>query len=87
MCRSVFEWEKEEPELSVSERRRREARRRIGADDRALKARGVSIQLRGLGQRCKLGKGSQCSYIGGLRERCELPHAAGPDGARPPNDI
>ena len=43
---AVFAWKKEEPERSVSERRRREARRRRRrGEDRAPKARGVSMQL------------------------------------------
>jgi len=49
---------KEEPERSVSERRRREARRSIGAEDRGPKGRRVSMQLGGLGSAVSSSSGS-----------------------------
>ena len=51
MLYTVFKWEKEDPERSVSERRRREARRRRGSSAEGAMSFNAA---RGLGERCKL---------------------------------
>ena len=54
---AVFEWVKEEPECSVSERRRREARRRRRLGSSAKSARGFNAARESV-ERCKLPSGS-----------------------------
>ena len=55
---SVFEWEIKKNRNALDANAEGVRRGAVGAQDRLPKARGVSMQLRGLGERCKLPSGS-----------------------------
>ena len=50
----VFEWEKKKNRNALSPNAEGVRRGAVGAEDRAPKAQGVSMQLGGLVERCKL---------------------------------